>query len=311
MELKHLRAFLILAEELHFSRAAQKLHIVQPALSMQIKALETEIGVRLLERDKRHVQLTDAGKLFLTEARATLDQAEKAITTAQRAQRGEIGKLRIAFVSSVIPRILPALIREFSAQYPKVQLDFKDMPTPAQIDALRENRIDFGFLRMPASVRGIHIELVAREPFVVVLPEQHPLAQMSELSPIHLRDEPLLTLARRAAPGFCDALFGALQKQGLVPHSALELDEMHTMVGLVASGLGLAIVPEAVAALRPPGVTIRPLQIGTHLSEIGLAWVLKSTIVAKAFYRTCRKLRSVQPASAPPTQHRRVSSKNK
>ena len=157
MELKHLRAFVALAEELHFGRAAQRLCIVQPALSMQIKALEEELDVRLFERDRHKVALSETGRLFLPEARATLHQAVRAEQTARLSARGEIGTLRIAFVSSVLPKLLPSLIRKMHTRYPLITLELKDMPTPDQIAALRENQLDFGLIRLPVSVSGLDI----------------------------------------------------------------------------------------------------------------------------------------------------------
>jgi DNA-binding transcriptional LysR family regulator len=176
MELKHLRAFVALAEELHFGRAAQRLCIVQPALSMQIKALEEELDVRLLERDRHKVALSETGRLFLPEARATLHQAMRAEQTARLSARGEIGTLRIAFVSSVLPKLLPTLIRMMHARYPLVTLELKDMPTPDQIAALQDNKLDFGLIRLPVAGTGLQIRTVLEEPFVVALPDDHPLA---------------------------------------------------------------------------------------------------------------------------------------
>ena len=174
MELKHLRAFVALAEELHFGRAAQRLCIVQPALSMQIKALEEELDVRLLERDRHKVALTETGRLFLPEARATLHQAMRAEQTARLSARGEIGTLRIAFVSSVLPKLLPTLIRSMHARYPLITLELKDLPTPDQIAALHNNQLDFGLVRLPVTGAGLETRLVLEESFVVALPDDHP-----------------------------------------------------------------------------------------------------------------------------------------
>jgi DNA-binding transcriptional LysR family regulator len=289
MELRHLRSFVTLAQELNFSRAAVRLNIVQPALSGQIKSLEDELGVQLFIRDRRSVSLTEVGRLFLPQAQATLDQAETALRVARRAEQGDIGELRIGFVSSVIPEILPNVIRKLRAQYPRLHLDFHDMPTPRQIGALNDGRIDFGFLRLPVNAPGLHIELILEEPFVVVLPKSHPLAALQAITVNSLQNEPMLFLDRSAAPGYSDALLGALSSGGLVLHIVQEFAELSTMVGLVASHLGLAIVPASVAISLPPGAVARPLQPMTHRSQLGLAWRGKLNKVAKSFRDFCHE----------------------
>lgn len=271
MELKHLRAFVALAEELHFGRAAQRLCIVQPALSMQIKALEEELDVRLFERDRHKVVLNATGKLFLPEARATLHQAGRAEQIARLSARGEIGTLRIAFVSSVLPKLLPALIREMHTRYPLITLELKDMPTPDQIAALRENQLDFGLIRLPVSVSGLDIRVVLEEPFVVALPDDHALAMQTTIHPPDLRGFPAFVLARRYAPGFHDDMLVALKREGVDLNIAQELGEFSTMLALVSAGLGIGVIPAAAAMALPPKVVARPLELRDHTSGIGLA----------------------------------------
>jgi DNA-binding transcriptional LysR family regulator len=290
MELRHLNSFVVLAQELNFSRAAERLHIVQPALSAQIKSLESELGVQLFIRDRKSVSLTEVGRLFLPQAQSTLDQAETALRTAQRAEEGDIGELRIGFVSSVIPEILPNVIRKLRTRYPRLQLTFHDMSTPRQIDALHSGRIDFGFLRLPVNASGLHIELIQEEPFVVVLPKNHELAVLDAIPLSSLQREPMLSLARRAAPGYTDALLGAISSGGLVPDIVQEFDELSTMVGLVASHLGLAIVPASVAISLPPGVVAVPLRSVNHRSQLGMTWKGELNKVRKSFRDFCREI---------------------
>jgi DNA-binding transcriptional LysR family regulator len=278
-----------LAHELNFSRAAEQLNIVQPALSGQIKSLEDELGVQLFIRDRRSVSLTEVGRVFLPQAQATLDQADAALRVARRAEQGDIGELRISFVSSVIPEILPNVIRKLRARYPKLQLHFHDMSTPRQIDALNDGRIDFGFLRLPVNAAGLNIELILEDPFVVVLPESHPLATQQAIAVDSLQNEPMLFLERSAAPGYSDALLGALSTAGLVPNIVQEFAELSTMVGLVASHLGLAIVPSSVAISLPPGTVARPLQPMRHSSQLGLAWRGTLNKVGKSFRDFCHE----------------------
>jgi DNA-binding transcriptional LysR family regulator len=272
MELKHLRAFVVLAEELHFGRAAQRLCIVQSALSMQIKALEDELEIRLLERDRHKVALSETGRLFLPEARATLHQAMRAEQTARLSARGEIGTLRIAFVSSVLPKLLPTLIRTMHERYPLVTLELKDMPTPDQIAALHENKLDFGLIRLPVASTGLEIRVVLEEPFVVALPDDHPLAAQALIRPADLRGCPAFVLARRYAPGFHDELLVALKREGADLNVVQELGEFTTMLALVAAGMGIGMIPAEAAMALPPKVVARPLDLRDHRACIGLAY---------------------------------------
>jgi DNA-binding transcriptional LysR family regulator len=272
MELKHLRAFVALAEELHFGRAAQRLCIVQPALSMQIKALEEELDVRLLERDRHKVALTETGRLFLPEARATLHQAMRAEQTARLSSRGEIGTLRIAFVSSVLPKLLPTLIRSMHARYPLITLELKDMSTPEQIAALHDNKLDFGLMRLPVHGAGLETRVVLEEPFVLALPDDHPLAAKSLIHPAELRGHPAFVLARRYAPGFHDDMLVALKRHGADLEIAQELGEFATMLALVSAGLGIGVIPAEAATALPPKVVARPLDLPDHRACIGLGF---------------------------------------
>ncbi|HKR40975.1 MAG TPA: LysR substrate-binding domain-containing protein [Paraburkholderia sp.] len=272
MELKHLRAFVVLAEELHFGRAAQRLCIVQSALSMQIKALEDELEVRLLERDRHKVALSETGRLFLPEARATLHQAMRAEQTARMSARGEIGTLRIAFVSSVLPKLLPTLIRTMHERYPNVTLELKDMPTPDQVAALHDDKLDFGLIRLPVAGAGLEIHVVLEEPFVVALPDDHPLAAQALIRPADLRSCPAFVLARRYAPGFHDDMLVALKRAGADLNVVQELGEFTTMLALVAAGMGIGMIPAEAAIALPPKVVARPLDLRDHRAGIGLAY---------------------------------------
>ncbi len=176
MELRHLRYFVAVAEELHFGRAAQRLQMAQPPLSQQIRQLEQELGVELLYRTKRTVRLTEAGLAFLHQARQILVQSEQAIEVAQRASRGEVGRLAIGFVGSATYSLLPTAVRSFRHQFPDVRLMLHEMTTSEQIEALHDDRIQVGFIRPPISDDKLSVETVLQESFVAVLPEAHPLA---------------------------------------------------------------------------------------------------------------------------------------
>ncbi|HKT97675.1 MAG TPA: LysR family transcriptional regulator [Paraburkholderia sp.] len=272
MELKHLRAFVALAEELHFGRAAERLCIVQPALSMQIKALEEELDVRLFERDRHRVALSETGAIFLPEARATLHQAARAEQAARRSARGEVGTLRVAFVSSVLPRLLPALMRSMHARYPLIALELKDMSTPEQIAALHDGKLDFGLIRLPVSVSGLEIRTVMEEPFVVAVPEDHALTHKAQIRPADLRGRPVFVLARRYAPGLYDEMLLAFRQQRVSLEIAAELGEYTTMLALISAGLGIGVIPTHAALALPPKVVARPLDLRDHRTGIGLAW---------------------------------------
>jgi DNA-binding transcriptional LysR family regulator len=296
MELKHLRAFVVLAEELHFSRAAQRLAVVQPALSMQIKALEQELGVRLLERNRHSVSLTEAGRVFLPEARATLHQAAHAADMARASGRGEIGRVRLGFVSSVLPELLPTLIRSVHERFPRIELQLKDMPGPDQAAALQEGQLDFGLMRLPAAYAGIQTQVVLRESFVLALPSGHPLAVRKSLLAEDLQALPILVLGRRYAPGFYDELMQALRAQGVALPISSELGEFTTMLALVAAGLGVGLLPAHAALAVPPNVVARPLQLGGHRAATGLAWVGLDTAVKVTLFELMRELFSkVEP----------------
>jgi len=269
MELKHLRAFVVLAQELHFGRAAAQLSIVQPALSMQIKLLESGLGVRLLDRNRHSVTLTDAGRVFLPEAQATLHQAARAADAARASNRGEIGRVRLGFVSSVLPQLLPELIRTVHQRYPRIELELKDMPGPDQAAALKNGRLDFGLMRLPAAYPGVQTRVVLREPFCVALPMDHPLATQDSIQPGDLLDVPVYILARRYAPGFYDEF---IQAVGIPLQIASELGEFTTMLALVCAGLGVGVLPQQAARALPANCVSRPLELGAFQARTGLAW---------------------------------------
>ncbi|ALK33219.1 LysR family transcriptional regulator [Burkholderia plantarii] len=283
MELKHLGAFVALAEELHFGRAAERLCIVQPALSMQIKALETDLGVRLFDRDRHKVALTDAGRLFLPEARATLEQAARAAQVARLSAQGEIGTLRLGFVSSVLPKLLPTLIRTMHARYPRIALELKDMSTPDQIAALHGGTLDFGIARLPLAASGLASRVVMEESFVVAVPASHAFAQLAHIEPAQLRGQPAFVLARRYAPGFFDALLVALGAREVTLDIARELGEYTTMLALVAAGLGIGLIPAEAAAAVPPNVVARPLALPSYRAPLGLIWVDDGSALKRVF----------------------------
>ena len=193
----------------------------------------------MLDRDKRSVRLTGIGELFLVQAKATLEQAARALRVAQRAEQGELGTLRIGFVSTAIQVVFPTLVQLLRKRYPHLQLGFQDMNTPRQLKALDEGRLDFGFVRMPATAKGIHIKQIHEEPFLLILPQAHRLADCEVVQLQALEDEPMIWLTRNAAPGYSDALLGYLSERGFIPHIVQEFEELSTLVGMTASKAGI------------------------------------------------------------------------
>jgi DNA-binding transcriptional LysR family regulator len=273
LEFKHLRAFSALADELHFGRAAARLHIVQPALSAQIRALEVHLGAQLFERDRHKVRLTDVGELFHPEARATLVQASRAEEVVKLSTAGEVGVLRVALVSSVLPELIPAILRSMSARFPRIEFELKDMPSPEQLRALAANAIDFGLIRMPIPAPGIHTRLLFEEALLVSLPAALALAAHASIDAAHLLGEQVFVLARKFAPGLYDQLLASIHRQKVMLDIAREMGEFTTMLSLVASGLGVGILPEKAAYALPPGVVTRPLNVQTTGVGIGVAWL--------------------------------------
>ena len=260
MELRHLRYFVAVAEELHFARAAARLHIAQPPLSQQIKALEDELGVRLFDRSNRRVRATDAGAAFLIEARRTLASAERAIDAARRAARGEIGRLAIGYVASVAYQLLPAIVRTFRRRAPDVTLVLEEMSSAEQGRAIAAGTLDIGFVRRPPAIDpGLDGTVVRREPIVLALPRAHPLAALRVLRLGDLRREPFIVFPARPRPSWADVTLDLCRSAGFEPRVVQEAVEMVSALSLVAAGIGIALVPGAVRAVRRPGVVFRPL----------------------------------------------------
>ncbi|MGV0024945.1 LysR family transcriptional regulator [Phormidesmis priestleyi] len=272
MELRHLRYFVTLAEELHFGRAAERLHIAQPPLSQQIRQLETELGFSLFYRTKRTVRLTDAGQIFLLESQRILSQLRHAIALGQQVSRGEIGQLTIGFVSSAAYNVLPPILQAFRAQVPGVTLALHELTTAQQPQWLQEGRIDIGLFRPPVESNGCQVETIFQESLTLALPETHPLTQQKKVSVRSLIGEPFIVFPRAVAPGLYDPIISLCQQAGFSPIVAQEAIQMQTIVSLVAAEMGVAIVPASLQQLQRPGVTYRPLAEVTPQVAIALIW---------------------------------------
>lgn len=262
MELRHLRYFIAVAEELHFGRAAERLGISQPPLSQQIQALEEEIGARLFERTNRRVELTDAGRLFLDESRQVLAQVDKAVLLARRAHLGELGELKIGFTSSApFTSTIPSSIHALRKAYPDVHLDLQEMSSRQVLKALLEESLQVGVIRPLALPDAVHWVELFREPLVAVLRADHPLAAGSEdgLAIAALAEEPFVFFPRSYGTGLYDQVIALTRQAGFSPRIAQEASEAMTIIGLVSAGLGVSILPASFRRTRVDGVVYRTL----------------------------------------------------
>jgi DNA-binding transcriptional LysR family regulator len=258
VELRHLRYFVAVAEELHFGRAARRLRIAQPPLSQQIARLESLVGYPLFERRPR-VALTEPGKVLLAVAHRTLAQVAQGIDATRRAGRGESGVLTVGFAASAMLTAMPRVFHAFRAQYPAVELRLREMSTSAQRDALKAGFLDVGFLREPAADASLLAEPVVREPFVAVLPPGHPLAHEGALPLNVMEDEPFVLFPRTVAPTLYDQVLGLCRDAGFHPKQVQEAQEWLTIVSLVDAGLGVSLVPASFRRLGWGGVSYHPL----------------------------------------------------
>src|SRR5471032_799895 len=257
-DLRQLRQFIAVAEHLHYGRAAAALHISQPPLSRSIQDLEARLGARLLERSRRKVELTAAGAWYLEEARQVLARLERAgRSVAERSAVGA-GALRIGFVTIADYSVLPGLLSRFKAANPGVSLALRELVTETQLEALGAGDLDLGFVLPPLPAREVESIAVNREPLVVALPSRHPLAR--ERGPLGVRtlaEEPFVMVPANLARGLSDVVLGLCARAGFAPRVAQEAVQMQTVVSLVSSGLGVAIVPASLLNLRRKGVVYR------------------------------------------------------
>ena len=259
MELRHLRYFVAVAEELHFGRAAARLHIAQPPLSQQIRDLEHELGAALFTRTTRRVELTPAGRVLLAEARHVLEQTERTVRAVQRATRGEVGQLTIGFVPSADLDILPRVLSRWRMRFPHVEIELHAMLSGPQVEALRDGRIQVGFLRLPVDGGGLAIETIQRERLVVALPENHPLARRASVQLADLQHDGMIMFPRWMAPSYYDLLVSVCRHAGFTPRVLHETENMQTNLGLVAAGLGISLHPASIRNLQRAGVVYRAL----------------------------------------------------
>jgi DNA-binding transcriptional LysR family regulator len=272
MELRHLKYFITVAEELNFRRAAERLFMEQPPLSRQIRQLEEELGVELFQRSKRGVSLTVAGRAFLDEARLTLAQAERATQIARQASVAQQTKLVIGFSICVFNRFLSSIIQTFREIAPTVSISLTEVSTPGQVQALATGEIDVGFVHLPIAHPDILFETVLTEQLVVVLPQGHPLAALPEI-PLHLlADEPFVLCPKQVKPDFYHQIIRLCEQAGFQPKVAQEATPPEVVVSFVEAGAGVSLVASGAQTRHNAGVVYRAIAESTSCLEIAVAW---------------------------------------
>jgi DNA-binding transcriptional LysR family regulator len=278
VELRHLRYFLAVAEERSFSRAAERLHIAQPPLSQQIRRLEKDLGFAVFARTSKGVRLTPAGQALLEGARAVLSAVDDARRSAEAAHAGVAGRLSLAFMNSAAYSILPRLLKAYARAHPGVAVDAREMAIADQIDALVDGRIDAGILRPPIDDTRLAAVPLAEEPFVVALPAGHGLSSKPKVRLADLHGEALVGYPRGHVAGFRERIDATLRADGISPRVVQEAIHVHTLCGLVAGGVGAAIVPESARRLAMEDVVFVPLDAPDLRAQTWLAWLANSTM---------------------------------
>jgi DNA-binding transcriptional LysR family regulator len=278
MELRHLKYFVAVAEELHFANAANRLHLAQPSLSKQIRLLEEELGFPLFYRTKQKVELLDAGHVLLDEARRVLRQTENAVESARRTHTGQSGRLLIGYSASATFEVLPKILRKFCRLYPNVTVEVSEMSTIGAAELLLDSPSSVGLLRSPSlfSEESFCIETILREPFVVALPSSHPAAKQESVRIKTLADEAFIVPPRQTGWGCSDAFFEILRDNGIVPRIAQEClswaSQSIGVASLVAGGLGVGLVPASITNFRLPGLIYRPIEGRSRTTALCMVW---------------------------------------
>jgi DNA-binding transcriptional LysR family regulator len=261
MELRHLRYFVLVAEELHFGRAAERAGIAQPPLSQQVRSLESELGVELFHRTNRRVSLTDAGRALLPDARRLLRDADRAAHSARAADQGMLGTVRIGLVGSAAFGWLPGAVVRVRRELPAIRVNLREMTSEQQRLALAADQIDIGLVRYPLFDDTIWSEQITSERLLAVVPDHWSLPEAAEwVSPDVLADLPLIIFPRELGPPLYDQIMRLFGDAGVSPRLEQEAVQMSTILGLVSAGMGVAIVPESITALRVDGIRFLPVR---------------------------------------------------
>ena len=273
LDVRDFRFFLAVGEELHFRRASERLRVAQPHLSQHIRQLEDRLGVRLLDRTTRSVKLTHAGTQFLERSRFVLAQIDQAAIVTRRSAEGQRGQLSIGFTAPASHRILPAVLGEFRRLYPDVDITLTYDGTAGQVQRLVEGRIHFGFLRLPIQTRRLNTLTLAREGLVVAMPREHLLSSRVPLLLEDLADQDFVQFAPVLGVDFQEHILSYCQRAGFTPRKAFEADDTNSIVALVASRFGIAILPEYVRHTVHPNVIYKSLSEIPPIVDMAVAWL--------------------------------------
>lgn len=286
MDLRHLRYFMAVATERNFTRAAERLGMAQPPLSRQIRELEEELGTTLFLRNSRPIALTDAGRLLFDHAQDTLNTVERLKQSMRRFAEGQRQRFVIGFVGSTIYGPVPAMIRLFRARAPDLDIDLLEMNTLAQMKALGDGRIDAGIGRLVFEDAAIDRLVIEREPLVVAIPAEHPLAgDQAPVSLLNLLGDTLILYPSEPRPSYADQVLGLFRDLATVPPSIREVRELQTALGLVAAHAGISVVPHAIQRLRREDVVYRPILEPNAISPIVLSWRASDQTAANRLLR--------------------------
>lgn len=302
MNTDYLRYFVAVAEDLHFGRAAERLFMAQQPLSRQIQRLENELGVKLFECTTRRVALTPAGTAFLEEARRTLAALDRAVETARRAARGEVGTLRVGYTATALYNVLPEAVQVFRGRHPVVQLELSEMSSAGLERALLAGDIQAALLYGAVEDASVESVVLLEEPLVAALPERHRLAERPAVALRELAAEPFVLFPRHLRPSLHDQMIGFCRLAGFSPNTVQEAAPEQTIIGMVASGIGIALVFSCLQNLRRPGVIYRPLTgVGTSVA-FNLAWRKdEPSPVLGAFTELARGVSSTRQKSSLPS----------
>jgi DNA-binding transcriptional LysR family regulator len=272
MDPRKLHYFVAVAEELHFGRAARRLNVSQPPLSIQIRALESELGTSLFTRNRRNVALTEAGRTLLTEVRKILLQLDHTRAVVQRAGRGEIGKLAIGFITPVEYNVLPGLVGEFRRRYPDVLLTLRETMSDQQLAELDSEMLDIGLLTAPVHRPSIEWRTIWRERVVLAIPARHDFARSTSIPVRRLANERFIMFPRSIAPVLYDDVMQFCRRGGFSLRIVQEAAQSQTIISLVSAGIGLAVLPESIQGLRRAGVAYRPFREKSPSVETVIAY---------------------------------------
>jgi DNA-binding transcriptional LysR family regulator len=296
LELRHLRAFAAVADELHFGRAARRLDTSQPALSLQIRQLELAVAATLFDRHSRRVALTDAGRVLRDAAGRLLRDLDAAVAATRQAGAGATGELRVGFGPSLMLSTLAQVVRAYRTRHPAVHVDLRELPTAEQIAALLRGDLDIGFVRGAEADPRLHVESFAREPLVIAVNRDHRLASVARVPISALAEEPWVLFPRVIAPRLHEQVMQLCRAAGFSPRVVQESREVYTTVGLVGAGVGVTIVPATVRRMSWKGVVYKPIaRVTVELSMVRACGAVRPVVEQ---FLTIARRSAVRPSRA-------------